>query len=762
MHKLKLQGISLAVLCALAGAAAAQEGLRLKLQPTLVLLPPAQRDDALPVFLEADRLRGHAEKETEAEGAAQLRRRGQAVFADWMRYEQPTEEVSAKGNVRIEQGADVVEGTELSYNLATERGFMLAPDFTLHRAPQTPTGQKRAFETSDARGSAERMLFEGPGLYRARRASYTTCGPGDEDWYVRAGELAIDKTRDVGTARDASIVFMGTPIFYSPYLSFSLQQERKSGFLTPHYGNTSKGGAEVTVPYYWNIAPNYDATISPRVISRRGVQVATEFRYLTPSFLGEANVQFLPDDRVANGEERHAYFLRHTQNLPRGWTGRLNLNRVSDDTYFTDLSTRVAVTSQILLPNEGALWRSGNWAGGGTYGFSAFAQKWQTLQADPLAPVTPPYDRLPQLTLTALRPDLMNADFDLQAQYTGFDHVSLVTGGRLVAYPSLSVPLRTAYAWFTPKAGVNFTKYVIDPNKDGFRDSTRTLPVVSADAGLVFERTGALGGVPIIQTLEPRLYYVYIPYKDQNGIPNFDTGQQDINFATIYSENQFAGWDRINDANQITLGVSTRFISSESGSERLRAGVAQRFYFSTQQVTLPGVPVRTSSSSDLLGAVSGLLAPHWFVDAGLQYSTDFSQVQRFNAGTRYQPAPGKVVNLSYRETVNSIRQTDVSGQWPIRPGWTALGRWNYSLLDSRSLETLAGLEYNGDCWVLRVVAHRFTTATQQETTTFFVQLELNGVSRIGSNPMETLRRSIGGFVRDPRAPTPQELRGLLN
>jgi LPS-assembly protein len=308
---------------------------------------------------------------------------------------------------------------------------------------------------------------------------------------------------------------------------------------------------------------------------------------------------------------------------------------------------------------------------------------------------------------------------------------------------------------------MHLTKYFIDPNTTGFQDTTRTIPTLSVDSGVVFERQAKVGNTAMIQTLEPRAYYVYIPFRDQNGIPNFDSGLQDVNFATIYSENQFAGSDRINDANQLTLGVSTRFLDAATGSELLRAGVAQRFYFDTQQVTLPGTLVRTSSSSDLLAAVSGSLWRNWLADAGVQYSTDSSQLQKVNAGIRYQPAPGKVVNASYRETLNQVRQTDVSFQWPVHGNWTLVGRWNYSLLDKVSLEALAGVEYNGDCWELRVIAHRFVTATAQTTSTFFVQLELNGVSRLGSNPLEALRRSIGGFVRDPRAPTPQESRGAL-
>lgn len=750
MHKLEITRISLAVFCALPLAAGAQQGLQLKSQPALILIPPSIKEE-VPVFLEADRLQGHDDKETEAEGNVRLRKRGQAVYADRLRYDKLQDEVTAEGKVRIEQRNDVMEGARLKFNLETERGFMDNPSYTLHKAPNL-SGQRPTFRATDGRGTAERLLFEGPGQYRAQRAQYTTCGPDRDDWYVRAGELSIDKGRDIGTARDASIVFQGVPIFYSPYLSFSLHQERKSGLLTPHYGSTTKGGAELTVPFYWNIAPNRDATISPRVMSKRGTLLHTEFRYLEPTYLGEARVEILPDDNARNGSQRHAYFIRHNQTLPGGWYGALNLQGVSDDNYFTDLSTQIAVASQVLLPREGTLGRNGIWGGNGTYGFSALVQRWQALQADPLVPVTAPYSRVPQLTLNASRQDVLRSDFDFQSQYVGFDHPTLVNGRRALAYPSLSLPLQTAYGHLTPKLGVNLTRYSIDSNAAGFIDQNRTLPIFSTDAGVVFERQTAFGGASLVQTLEPRLYYLYVPYRDQSRIPVFDSGQQDINFATIYSENQFAGWDRINDANQVTLGVTSRFLQSDSGAERLRVGVAQRFYFATQRVTLPGVPSRTSTSSDLLAALSGTIAQHWTADAGAQYSTNFSETQRFNVGTRYQPGPGKVLNLSYRETLNSIRQTDVSAQWPVGRGWTGLSRWNYSLREKRTLEGLVGAEYNGGCWVLRVVAHRFATATQQTSTTFFVQLELNGVSRIGSNPLETLKRNIGGYVRpDPRA-----------
>jgi len=749
MQKLRITRLSLAVLCALPLAAGAQQGLQLKSQPTLMLIPPSPKE-SLPLFIEADVLRGHQDQETEAEGGVRLRQRGQAVHADRLRYDKSSDQVEADGSVHMESGSDLVEGTRLQYNLQTDRGSMDQSSFTLRKAGEIE-GQRQLFRETDARGTAERILFEGPGQYRAQSARYTSCGPGDDDWYLRAGELAIDKDRDVGVAHNASIVFMDVPIFYSPYLSFSLHQGRKSGFITPHYGSTNTGGSELTVPYYWNIAPNRDYTLSPRVMTRRGVLLNNEFRYLEPNYSGESRAEILPDDRARNGEQRWAYNVRHRQSHPSGWSGALNLQRVSDDNYLTDLSTQIAVTSQVQLPQDASISRGGIWGNAGSYGLNLLAQRWQTLQADPLAPVTPPYSRLPQLSLSAAQQEVLHSDFDFTGHYVVFDHPTQVTAKRTVLYPSVSVPLQTPYAYVTPKLGVNGTYYSIDQNTGGFSDETRTLPIFSADSGMVFERPTTLGGAAHLQTLEPRIYYVYIPFRDQSGIPVFDSAQQDINFATIYAENQFSGSDRINDANQVTLGITSRFISTDSGAERMRVGVAQRYYFEPQQVTLPGVAARTNSNSDLLAALYGVVIQNWTAEAGLQYNTSSSQKQKLNFATRYQPKPGAVLNLSYRETINTLRQTDVSTQWPVYGGWTGLARWNYSLLDRRTVESLLGMEYNANCWSLRIVAHRFAVTTQQESTTFFLQLELNGVSRIGSNPMDAMKRNISGYMRqDPR------------
>lgn len=744
-----------AVLCALPWLAAAQEGLKLKPHPALTLRPPAHTE-GLPVFLEAERLRGHTDEETEAEGAVKLRRGDQKVFADRLRYDRHENEVTATGNVRLEQRGDVIEGELLHYNLDTDRGFLDRPRYTLTADRESPVAgaARPRFTERDARGRAERLLFEGKNQYRAEQGEYTTCEPGKDDWFIRSRDLHIDRDRNVGVARDASIVFLGQTIFYTPYLSFPLHQERKSGFLTPHYGNSSKSGLEITVPYYWNIAPNRDATISPRLLTKRGVLLNNEFRYLEPTYSGEARFEILPGDRQKDDETRYAVFLQHRQNLPSGWFGALNLQKVSDDTYFTDLTTQINLTSQVLLPREAMLGRAGTWGRDGVYALNASVQRWQTLQADPRVPLTPPYNRQPQVVLSAQNQDILYSDFDFFGSYIEFDHPTLVNGRRFLAYPSLTLPLQTAYAYVKPKVGLHLTHYALDHSTTTLPDSTRVLPTFTAETGLAFERDTAFRGQRFVHTLEPKLYYVYIPFRDQNNLPNFDSGARDINFATIFAENQFSGHDRINDANQVTLGIASRLIDADTGAERLRVALAQRYYFQSQRVTVPGVPPRSSqsSTSDLLATLSGSIAPHWTADVGWQYNTDLSQTQKFNAGARYQPQPGKVLNLVYRSTTGSVRQTDIATQWPVSGQWTVLARWNYSLLDERTLEALGGIEYNGGCWVFRAVAHRFATATQEASTSVFLQLELNGVSRIGSNPLDVLQRSIAGYVRhDPQS-----------
>ena len=748
------------MLCACGCATAADDtplglkptgGIQLKLQPAFIRIPPTNRD-VVPLFVDADSIQGHHDQEIEAEGTVRLRKRGKAVYADWLRYDQAAAEIHARGNVRMEQRGDTIDGTELNYNLDTERGAMEQPKYSVE------------VSATRGRGKGERLVFEGENKYRMLRGNYTTCEVGNNDWFVRAKDFEIDKERQIGTAHSASVEFLGMPILYTPYISFSLDRQRKSGFLAPTFGTTGNSGAEFSIPYYWNIAPNRDATITPRVMSKRGVQLLNEFRYLEPLYRGELRYEVLPNDRVRGGDTRSALSLVHSQAFSNGWLGALNVQKVSDDNYFTDLSTQITATSQVLLPRTASLAKGGALGSDGIWGLSTSLQRWQTLQSDPLNPVTPPYSTS-QVNLSAIKPIAGVADSTFTGNVAQFTHPTLINGNRAFAYPTVSLPLQTSYAYVTPKAGMHMTHYNFDQTNTPLTDQNRTLPIFSVDSGVIFERDMTLSGQPLLQTLEPKLFYVYIPTRNQNQLPVFDSALQNTNFATLYTENQFSGNDRINDANQITTGITSRLLQT-NGVERVRVGLAQRRYFKSQEVTLPGVTPRGSNNSDLLAALSGTVIPHWTADLGWQYTTDLSQTQRLNAGVHYEPQPGKVVNVAYRYTngglvsstgttvfstaanpSNTLRQTDISTQWPLSRQLSAIARMNYSIADSRLLEGLAGFEYDGGCWAFRVVAHSFATTATTSVNSFFMQLELNGVSKIGSSPLELLRRNIAGYYR---------------
>jgi LPS-assembly protein len=726
-----LQPLSIvALLFAAAHAHGAGSGLGLKLDPSLST-PAPESEEHLPVFIDADELRGRQEHDVEARGSARFRTRDKRLFADWLLYQIGPEEVEAVGNVRLERNnGDVVEGTRLKLNLQTENGYL-----------QEPT---KRLGVQNARGDAKEFLFVGENRYRVDRGRYTTCGPGEDDWYIRARDLDLNRNTNVGTAHDASVLFFNRPILYTPWMDFPLSDDRKSGFLSPTLGTGGKSGLEFSIPYYWNIAPNRDATITPHIMSKRGLMIGGEFRYLEPGYTGTARVEVLPDDKV-QGDDRWAAYLLHTQTWGP-WSLYANLQRVSDDDYFRDLSTQIRATSKILLPLEGMATRAGALGSNGQWIMSALAQRWQTLQ-DPRAPITPPYNRLPQVTLDTFNYDVANTDITFNGSYTHFQHPSLLNGQRLVAYPSIALPVQTPYAFFKPKVGMHYTRYEVDRTSTIARNPDRSVPIFSAEGGLVFERDTTIRGREYLHTLEPKLFYTYIPFRDQSRLPNFDSTPADINFATIYSENQFAGQDRINDANQLTVGVQSRLIDPQSGVEQLRVGLAQRFYFKGQQVTLPGVPARTETSSDMLAALSGHVAPNLIAEVGVQYNHEFNQTRKLALGARYQPDVGKVLNVGYRFTRDLLENVDLSAQWPIAHGWSGVGRVNYSLRDGRIAEGLAGIEYNGGCWVARVVMHNVAVGTGDSSRAIFVQLELNGVARVGSNPLDVLRENIAGYTK---------------
>ncbi len=689
------------------------------------------------IFLRAEQIEGVGEQYVEASGKVELRTRRDTVLAEWLRYDFPQQEVWAKGDVVIRHGLDWMSGPEVRYRRDTETGFFTDPTFYVGE-----TG---------GRGSAAELAFVGPDQYKITAASYTTCVAPNEDWYIRMGELDVDKAKMEGTGHDATLNFLGAPVAYTPWLDFPLSNDRKSGFLTPIMGSSGTRGLEYAQPYYFNLAPNYDATLIAHEMTKRGLQFAAQGRYLFENANGEADVAFLDHDQQT-GTNRYAMSWQHNQTFAEvpGLAAFWNLNKVSDNTYFTDLSDRVGLTSQTTLPRVGGFsYTSGPWQ------VIAQAQAFQTLADPTVPPGPPPYNRVPQLYASLQETDFAGLTFSGHAEYADFRNPVLVEGQRAYAWPTVGFQRQGSAWFFNAQAGVHARTYELDSATPDRTHLDYVIPITSVDAGLTFERDWDVFGESFIQTLEPRAYYVYVPYRNQSAAPIFDTALDDYNFSQLFSPNRYLGNDRIGDANQLTLALSSRLLDPATGAERLRLVLGERFYFQAQQVVLNEVP-RAASSSDLLVGAEGRLSDVWALTGLWQYNFDTSQTEKLDAAVRYTPAIGKVVNVVYRYSrllvdesglPAPLKQFDVSAEWPINGSWTALGRWNYSLIDSKTLEAEAGIEYNAGCWTLRVVGQRLTTTTQTTTNSVYVQIELNGLARFGNNPLDLLRRSIPGYQK---------------
>jgi LPS-assembly protein len=463
-------------------------------------------------------------------------------------------------------------------------------------------------------------------------------------------------------------------------------------------------------------------------------------------------VEYIPSDR-AFGSSRWGISWQHQQTFRPNLIGQMDYNRVSDDLYFVDLASQVRQSSTGNLPQDFYLTYSGS-LGSASYSAQARVQRFQTLQ-DPNAPVVPPYHRLPQLNFTGTANDVGGLfDTTLPAEYVLFSHESLVRGSRLSASPTLAMPILAPGYYLTPKVGFRAARYDVEnPSVGPFAAKPSVnIPWLSVDGGFVFERPASYFGRDLTQTLEPRLFYVYVPYRDQDRIPVFDTAVADLNFPQLFTENRFVGGDRFGDANQLTAALTTRFLEP-TGNEALRATIGQRYYFNEERVALtPGAPVRTFQSSDVLASVGGRLFTHVTFDVTSQYNRRDQRSERYNAAARYAPEPGKVVGASYRFSRAALRQIDVFGQWPVAPGWFAVGRYNYSLLDRRLVDGLAGFEYNAGCWVFRAVLQRIQTAAQVSSTALFFQLEFNGIGQLGTaEVVDLLKRNVSGYsVSNPK------------
>ena len=759
-HRLALTPVAVVAAALLQqGHAWAQAEPQPRLKPSPMLredIPQGVRRE-LPTFVEGEHIQGRPDLETVIEGGAELRRGDTVIRADRLEYWQPDDLAKARGNVHINKAGNVFEGPLLELKIDSFEGFFNQPRYRFLR--------------NDAYGEAERVDFIDDKRAIIRNATYTTCKrqPGPSwmpDWILRAASIRIDQEEETGEAKDAVLSFKGLPILPVPSLSFPLSEKRKSGVLPPTIGIDNVSGLELTLPYYWNIAPNRDATLYPTLMTKRGVDLAGEFRYLERDYLGSVRANYLPDDRI-RGRDRWGYAVKHDGLVPLGPLGgaglSLNVNRVSDDNYWRDFSRSSSALTQRLLAGDAAL----AWSRG-PFSFFARELKWQTLQ-DPTAPIVPPYDRSPQLVGRYQRQDLPGGlEASAEADFTHFQSDPLQTlqpnGKRTFALMQVARPWQSSWGFFVPRLQLHGTHYEFDTPllASGRTSADRTLPIFSVDSGLFFERDANLFGRAFRQTLEPRAFYVYAPYRDQSYLPNYDSARVDFNFATIYTENAFGGNDRIADNNLLTLGVTSRLLDPDTGAEAARFGVAQRLRFKDQRVVLPGETPVSERLSDILFGASVALFPKWSADGTVQYNPKTGRSERTTLGARYSPANYHVVSAAYRlqRGTGGSEQLDVGWQWPLNdlwgdrgrdlgPGmgegegrWYSVGRVNYSLKDRRIVDAVVGLEYDGGCWIGRVVFERLQSSTSSSNKRILFQLEFLGLTRLGSNALETLKQNI--------------------
>jgi LPS-assembly protein len=739
-------------------AADVAKPLGLKFDPILNLEPSSVNDT--PVYIFGKDVSGLTDDVVESRGNAEFRKLGLFIKGDYIRHDLVQDELFSQGQVKLFRDGEYFEGPRLQLKLGTTQGVFDSVTYQL-----ISTG---------GRGTAKQAEFIQPLETKLTQATYTTCPRDRPAWELRTSEMLVDQIREVGSTKSSTLYWGDVPILPFGDVSFSIGDRRKTGFLPPSYTTSVKLGFEVQVPFYWNIAPEHDMTLYPRLISKRGVQLGSEFRFLRPDSLGTLVYEVLPNDN-ANGRTRQFGSITSTYRPMKDVTLGINAQRASDDKYFSDLGNSLLASSQRLLPATLSLTTAKQ-----GWNIQAQAQEYQLLQ-DTASPLITPYSWAPRVAASKAHRavpgrDAIPLDWNVSTEATSYRHPTLAEGERYVGSGSVAWRHFQQGFYITPKVSVHATHYAhresgsstatatkfnnaslgIYQNNVGTttQSYTRMLPTFSTEVSTILERDLRVGENAIEQTLEPKISYIYTPYKDQSRYPVFDTGSPSLNFAQMFSDAAFNGQDRIADLNQATVGVTTRFIEDRSGAEKLRAAVGQRFYFADQRVTLPGGTVRTDRKSDLLGQISARPRTDWTVDSQAQYTPSNSKWQNVSLVNRFNPKPASMLSAAYRYVRGSSNTIDIAFQWPVARYWYAVGRYQHAMRNlgggatnqnSGLVEALAGFEYDGGCWVGRVVAQQYVTSATEKNTALFFQIELNGMGRVGTNPLSVLTRSIHNY-----------------
>ncbi len=688
---------------------------------------PAVREDEarLPVEVSSDSAQIGVDGAALLSGRVELRQGERRLEAEEVRYDRASGQFSVRGTLTYTDGSITARGDTGRYEAASGASLEDA-EFDL---PERP-----------ARGAAERMQIGTDGRVRLSEVWFSTCPDASPDWRIRARSIELDTRTRNGTGRNAAVEFLGVPILYLPYISFPLGEQRKSGFLVPDAGFSSRSGVELAVPYYFNLAPNYDLLVEPRFYEKRGLDAGATFRYLTRTNRGEIRANLLPGDMVRD-TDRHWLRLRHRTELPAGWRLDLDAADVSDAEYFEDFAAGADGTSTAFLQRVARLsYRDEHWRVRGEF------QQFQTIDRA-LQPIDRPYAQVPRIAVRGegRRDAGLPLSYSLDAEVVNFERDTGITGWRTDATSRIALDFGSPAYYLRPAAGVRYTRYALDSVASGATTSpSRSLPFAALDAGLLLERPAVDGRVQRI-TLEPRLLYLWTPYRDQDDLPVFDTRVPDLNFVQLFRGERYVGADRVSDANQVSLGVTSRFYDGASGRQLLAATIGQTLHLEAPRVRLPDEP-RIGSKSDLVAQLAVTRWQNFNVNLGVQWNPQQSRSERRQVRIQYRPQGDRALNLAYRFQDQRLEQTELSGAWPVTRRWSAFGRLVYDLQERSTLEQFGGVEYGACCWRLRLVGRRFVSSrTGERDSGIYLQLELNGLASVGSSADTFLEEAIRGY-----------------
>jgi len=657
-------------------------------------------------------------------GDVEVTRFEQKISADEIRLNKVTEEIEASGNVDFESPSIGLQGPQAQIDNKNDRALFEQPEFELR--------DRHVHGRAD---KAERL-----DKYRSRfdDVTYSSCDPDNLIWHLKAGELEIDYETGIGSATHTTLYFQEVPFFYLPYFQFPIDDRRASGLLSVKSGVSETSGRSVVAPVYWNMAPNYDMTITPARYSERGFQINTENRYLFQSHRGQLDLSYLDDDE--KGEERWFKQLQHNADLAYGVDAEVLLADVSDKDFFYDFGDVAPqyndirhLDRHVSFAHSGETWQS-----------SMLWQDYETLDKD-TSTTSRPYKRLPRLSFN-LQPEpwIDQLQTPVEIEWVSFDRDDSVTGNRSDIITAVNWRSSNSWYFFEPELQLAFTDYQLDDNS-GDNSIQRILPTLGIDSGLIFERVAGSTD-QLLHTLEPRLYYLYTPYENQDDIPDFDTSLNSNTYNNLFRNNRFTGSDRIGDANQITLGLTSRIYNNNNGDELMNAHIGQTIYFEDRRVSLDGVR-EDSSRSDTIGEIDISPNSSWKISARLVYDEELSELSDKDMSVGYRKN-GLAANLGYYYTLDELEQALVSLAYPINERWTLVAKYHRSLLFEKPVENLVGINYESCCWGLKILAGQTGQDTDdfaETTNSIFFEVTLKGLSQAGDDIDTQLTRAIPGY-----------------